>query len=349
MEKRVDSLVFRRMTYADFRHINKVGGEEEGGGGQSYIDFPVREISSQAWYDFLGKNTGTGAQNRPQWDFKINSFGIKQINDLRIYQRRSASFSISSQKIHSKSGNRVPSWHPKNGFPTDYNHEVENLVIYIVKTVDGEYWAGWFLENQIPANWLGNSQLKRMFTEESAGFIKFRNKLFVETSKNDWPFYFTAETIINDIPTNEDVQDELVLEDTSPRLQELINTGKQPEIVKRFFQIRKRNNKLVRNLKALYGGRCQITGDEFTFTKINGELYSEVHHLIPLGDNGSDSYANTIVVSPMIHRMLHFANVSEIDLNKIVDNKLKIQINGKDYEINWHPDHLAVVKDVIEN
>jgi len=27
------------MTYADFRHINKVGGEEEGGGGQSYIDF----------------------------------------------------------------------------------------------------------------------------------------------------------------------------------------------------------------------------------------------------------------------------------------------------------------------
>ena len=32
MEKRVDSVVFRRMTYADFRHINKVGGEEEGGG-----------------------------------------------------------------------------------------------------------------------------------------------------------------------------------------------------------------------------------------------------------------------------------------------------------------------------
>jgi len=28
MEKRVDSLVFRRLTYADFRHINKVGGEE---------------------------------------------------------------------------------------------------------------------------------------------------------------------------------------------------------------------------------------------------------------------------------------------------------------------------------
>jgi len=41
MEKRVDSLAFRRMTYADFRHINKVGGEESGGGGQSYIDFPI--------------------------------------------------------------------------------------------------------------------------------------------------------------------------------------------------------------------------------------------------------------------------------------------------------------------
>ena len=57
MEKRVDSLVFRRMTWLPtFRHINKVGGEEQGGGGQSYIDFPVKEISLLQWYDFLVLN-----------------------------------------------------------------------------------------------------------------------------------------------------------------------------------------------------------------------------------------------------------------------------------------------------
>ena len=31
--------------------------------------------------------------------------------------------------------------------------------------------------------------------------------------------------------------------------------------------------------------------------------------------------------------MLHYADVSEIDLNNIVDNKLKITINGDEYEI----------------
>ncbi len=94
MEKRVDSLVFRRMTYADFRHINKIGGEEMGGGGQSYIDFPIADIHLQKWFDFLGNNTGVGAGNRPQWDFRINSLGFVAPITLRIYQRRAASVSI---------------------------------------------------------------------------------------------------------------------------------------------------------------------------------------------------------------------------------------------------------------
>ena len=79
-------------------------------------------------------------------------------------------------------------------------------------------------------------------------------------------------------------------------------------------------------------------------SKKNGELYSEVHHLIALGEDGSDSYANAIVVSPMIHRMLHYADVSEIDLSKINDNKLKITLNGEEFEITWHPDHFKTVE-----
>jgi 5-methylcytosine-specific restriction protein A len=81
-----------------------------------------------------------------------------------------------------------------------------------------------------------------------------------------------------------------------------------------------------------------------TFQKKDGSWYSEVHHLISLGENGSDSYANAIVISPLIHRMLHYAKVSAIDLSKIKNHKLKIQINDKDYEITWHPDHLKTVE-----
>jgi hypothetical protein len=43
--------------------------------------------------------------------------------------------------------------------------------------------------------------------------------------------------------------------------------------------------------------------------------------------------------------MLHYANVSTINLNDIANNKLPIIINGMSYEISWHPDHLKTVSD----
>ena len=46
--------------------------------------------------------------------------------------------------------------------------------------------------------------------------------------------------------------------------------------------------------------------------------------------------------------MLHYADVSEIDLSQIRTNsdggaQLKIQINGEDYSIHWHPKHAEYV------
>ena len=347
MELRVHSLVFRRITYADFRHINKVGGEEAGGGGQSYIDFPIADINLNSWHELLGDRTGVGVRNRPQWDLVINSIGLDVQRPLRIYQRRDASVSIASQKIHSRGANRVPAWHPDNGFPEDYNPQLHNLVIYIVKTSDGQFWAGWFLQDQVPSNWIGDSVLGSMFTEESAGYLRFRRKLFIETTNTIWPFYFNANTVEYDIPTEEDKETELALEDTSPNLQALIDSDDEPEVKERILRIRKRNNRLVRALKNLYGGRCQISGEQYTFRKRNGEFYSEVHHIIPLGENGSDSPANTIVLSPLMHRMVHYAEVSEINLNDIADFKLKIDINGNEYEIEWHPDHYTTVEETL--
>lgn len=348
MEKRVDSLVFRRMTYADFFNINKVGGEEEGGGGQSYFDIPLNRVSILNWTQFLGNPTGQATQG-PFWEFPINSLGLNRQITLKIYQRANTRCAVASQKIYSRRSNRVPSWHPDNGFPADYNPEIENLVVYIIKTRDGEYWAGWFLQNQMPADWIGNAALSTMFTDDAAGYLLFHRKLFIETSNSVWPFHFNATTIPCEIPTEEDVETELELEDTSPRLQELIDANTQPEFVNRVMRIRQRNNRLVRNLKRLYGGRCQITGEQFTFRKRNREFYSEVHHLIPLGENGSDEYANAIVVSPLIHRMLHYAEVAPINLNNIANRQLPITINGVEYTITWHRNHAATVRNVLSD
>jgi len=351
MEKRVESLVFRRMTYADFRHINKVGGEESGGGGQSYIDFPVASISLNEWFEFLGDNTSTGAGNRPKWDFEINSLGLNESQELRIYQRRAASVSIASQKIHSRRTNRVYAWHPANSFPIDYNPGSDNLVIYILKTTEGKYWAGWFLKNEIPQNWQVNDELKILFLEESAGYIVFQAKVLIDTTNKDWGFYFDAKTTRNQIKTEDDIEIDLLYQDISEKLEELekVDTSTNLEFKERVLKIRQRNNKIVKNLKKLYGGQCQISGKSLTFMKLNGELYSEVHHLIPLGEDGSDSYENMVVLSPLIHRMLHYAKVSPIDLSKIKDNKLRIEINDEEYYITWHPHHLKTITDTMND
>ena len=250
---------------------------------------------------------------------------------------------IAAQKIHSRAANRIPSWHPDNSFPIDYNPNSDNLVIYILKTNDNQFWAGWFLKNEIPKNWLMNDELKQLFEIESAGYIKFKSKVLIDTGNKEWAFYFDAKEAKNQVKTEEDVEEDLLNQDTSPKLEELTAKAK-PEVKERIFKIRQRNNQIVKNLKKLYKGHCQISGTEFTFQKKNGEWYSEVHHLIPLGENGSDIYANAIVVSPLIHRMLHYAKVSAIDLSQIKNNKLKIQINDKDFEISWNTDHFKTVE-----
>lgn len=337
MEKEVTEIVFRRMTYADFRHINKVGGEEEGGGGQSYIDFPTAKVSIPDWTGFFGPPTGEGAAG-PQWDVRVRSLGLREEREVRIYQRRGASVCIASQKIQSRESNRVPSWHPDNGFPSNYNPEENHLVIYIIKTGDGEFWAGWFLQSSIPKGWDIQGGLEELFVEESAGIIRPSRVIKMDTRVTDWPFYTDARE------ASTDVDEHLEKEDTSKLLDEIKDSNLDPQIVERMVRMRERSGRIVKNLKLLYGGKCQLTGEKFGFRKKDGEPYCEVHHLIPLGEEGSDSYANTVVVNPLIHRMLHYAKVEGLDLTHVRDNKLEIKINDETFVISWHPDHAHVIK-----
>src|SRR5690606_33185379 len=131
------------------------GGEEERGGGQSYFDIPINRVSIADWTRFIGAPTGVAAQG-PYWKFEVNSLGLNQPIDLKIYKRANTRCAVASQKLpeNSRSGKRVPAWHPVNDFPTNFNPATENLVVYIVKTTDSEFWAGWFLQNQMPANWV---------------------------------------------------------------------------------------------------------------------------------------------------------------------------------------------------
>ncbi len=101
-------------------------------------------------------------------------------------------------------------------------------------------------------------------------------------------------------------------------------------------------------MKALYEHKCQITGEQYTFKKRDGTNYTEAHHLVPLGDGGADNPLNMIIVSPLIHRMLHYAQVDDIDLSAIKSNPdgsayLDIRINGKKYQVKWNQKHYEMI------
>lgn len=132
------------------------------------------------------------------------------------------------------------------------------------------------------------------------------------------------------------LEDEIECKDAPPEVKEVVVT------------VRVRNAKAVKLLKELYKSKCQMTGEKFTFAKKNGEYYSEAHHLIPLGSGGFDNPRNIVILSPLIHRMLHYANVQEIDLSKAAILKdgtatLDVVINGETYTITWAPEHASYV------
>lgn len=371
--KTVNHIVFRYLTHADFFNIYKPSGTEVGGGGQSYIDFNIGSVSSAQWQKFFSGVPSMTRKQGPSWTFKINSIGLNAVQELTIYQRRPQSFSISSQKITSSQSNRLAAWHPQNGFPqpndaTNRTSCPPKLAIYIVRTDNGEFWAGWF-QNSMPCrDKVAENTLKDMLPNSPkqghAGFITPSTVLHIDESDVATPFFTVAVKVQPvQIPPVVTVSPKpKVAKPTKAKLQR--KSRSEEEITKSLFdeddsytsepedklkevivKVRTRNAKAVQGLKELYKGRCQITGEQFTFVKKDGILYCEAHHLIPLGNEGADSPYNIIIVSPLIHKMLHYAQVSEIDLTQIsTDNKLDITINGKTYTITWHPEHANYVK-----
>jgi len=364
--KAVKNIIFRNVTDADFFNINKKSGAETGGGGQAYIDFPVASVSILDWKNFFSGVKGiteTAATQGPAWTFPIHSIGIdsqqKNLQSVKIYQRRAASVSVASQKIHSSRANRIQSWHPENGFPkpldsSSRNQCPEGLMVFLVSTFNNEIWAGWFLNNSksiLPI--LGevtDERLKNMVSPSSSknGYSEFltfkEGELTLDELNKDTPFH--SSVIPLELPPKNEADKEAIEEEDSDILfnEDYLNDSNDIEIEERVVKTRKRNTKIVRSLKNLYNHKCQITGDEYTFLKRNGENYTEAHHLVPLGIGGSDNPQNLVILSPLVHSMFHHAKISPIDINDItIDTHgrgfLEITINDKPYTIEWHPKH----------
>lgn len=363
----LSELIFRQITPADFFNINKQPGTEDRGGGQSYIDVPVRNVGLGAWHDFFHDIEPEETQSGPLWTVEINSLGGLGTQNVSIGQRRGASVNIRSQKLISRSSNRVFAWHPDHGgfprAPADMTTAEDPRVIeltagvriFILKTIEDGYWAGWLRTEEIERLAAVDVRFETMLVEP-AGHLSFDPTVEFDTTSLRDPFGIHPEAAADVVPevppgqkepkkkapynartgrTEEAIAADLFKDDASSE-----EVKKTQKVIETF----ERNRKAVRNLKKLYK-TCQVTGEEFIFDKVNGEPYLEVHHLVPLGEGGSDEPANLVVISAHIHRMLHYAVVKGIDLSQVVDGALDFTINGENYTITWRPEHAKVIAD----
>lgn len=354
----VERIVFRKLTDADFFNINKPSGVEKGGGGQSYIDVSTSGVSLANWRDFFKGIKEKRGTCGPIWKFKVRSLGVQvgspTSQEVKIAQRRSTSVAIRSQKLLSRESNRIDAWRPSlTGFPEPENPKershVYDLHVYIARLDNGEFWAGWFQASKPEVNWPVNSELNKMFTQDD-GYLRFAGDVSFDPSDSDWPFRVSPTTptplqpvVVSVSKGTEEAQeksffdeDEILAMNTSPRIKEAVR------------KVRVRNSKAVNKLKELYGNLCQISGDKYTFKKKDGSYYSEAHHLVSLGEGGADSVYNIVILSPLLHRMLHYARVEGLDLKQIKNNKLPIKINDVEYVIAWHPKHGEIVQEFAE-
>lgn len=112
-----------------------------------------------------------------------------------------------------------------------------------------------------------------------------------------------------------------------------------------------RNKKLVKCLKELYQGKCQLCGGDEpqipVILKHNGDIYSEVHHITSFSNIQSDndeideidSYKNTIVLCPYHHKLVHFKNKGFKEL--FISKNEEAYLVGEDGEriklnLNYH-------------
>lgn len=180
----VESLVFRKLTSNEFKAITNTINSV-GGGSQTYIDFPKGCISDDEFKEFFDSD-GRPNANDYEWEFYVNSLSLGQTHQKEIISaRRSSSNSLREQNKE----NRIEIWkNEKSGFPSDSYDEKNNpIIVYIIKSDNREYWAGWFYRNHVNDTWPMTKGLSSMLWQDCA-YIKFDTQIPFDVNDFTWPF-----------------------------------------------------------------------------------------------------------------------------------------------------------------
>lgn len=143
-----------------------------------------------------------------------------------------------------------------------------------------------------------------------------------EEADSDWEWghkwitrwRITKNDVVDDDFRDEDEFQDLVkkagkLDDLDKKVEETSKLGPAEKILKS-TTVYKRNPFVVAWVirRAIQtNGMCECC-NQHSFKDVNSEPYLEVHHVIPLSDDGPDTTTNAIAVCPNCHRELHYGN-----------------------------------------
>ncbi|MDG5789782.1 AAA family ATPase [Evansella sp. AB-P1] len=180
--KIIDAIFFKKITPGDLWNIDRAKGTVAGGGGQTYINLAIDEdklIEFLEYGDHIPKTSDHMLRNI----ITINADTIGQplkISDIEFDPRQDRNdYKLSNQAIHK---NRHHAWsNTENGFPVIPTGavgaasvtNVDYLQIYIIRTTDGEYHAGYIDSSVMPTTWPKGVGLEEMFTGNRTDVIFF--------------------------------------------------------------------------------------------------------------------------------------------------------------------------------
>jgi len=172
----------------------------------------------------------------------------------------------------------------------------------------------------------------RMFDKDYEKDLKWWLKEIEKSLQFDWLPYLKEKD--DNVPADDLVSLEPQDVETPQAID--INKPNPPTRVMYNTYRRLRDTALARRVKLLYNNRCQICGE--TIMLYGGELYSEAHHIQPLGapHNGPDVMGNILCVCPNHHVQLDYGAIelNIVELTIVPEHKL-----GDEY-IHYHNLHI---------
>ena len=165
------------MNPGDLWNIDRPPGTVTGGGGQTYIDLAgIDDNQLQRFLELGHREEKPGEETREK--ITINAYTLSDINlqgSITFDPRPSRP----NYRINNQHTNRHPAWDRANGFPqiptgaasaADITN-IPNLLLYIVRTIEDKYYAGYINSDSKPVAWPDSLQI--MFQGDRKGIIVF--------------------------------------------------------------------------------------------------------------------------------------------------------------------------------